>query len=116
MVGQIFSGHLRMVLLLMGVDRLGEGMEFRESIRFADAGDFILDSGWKSAIQLWAEGGIAPLDLGSEAVEVDEVLHDALVVTHAEILKVSLGFAFGVVQSKVIFQFSDKVRVVVEPG
>ena len=91
-------------------------MEFREGVRFADAGDFILDSGWKSAIQLWAEGGIAPLDLGSKVVEVDEVLHDVLVLTHVEILEVSLSFAFGVVQSKVIFQFSDNVRVVVEPG
>ena len=64
----------------MGVDRLGEGTEFGEGVRFADAGDLILDSGWKSAIQLSAEGNVTPLDTSSEVVEVNEVLHDVLVV------------------------------------
>ena len=30
------------------------------------------------------EGGVAPLDTGSKVVEVDEVLHDALVIMHLE--------------------------------
>ena len=37
--GHIFSGHLRMVLPILGVNRLGKGMEFMEGVRFADAGD-----------------------------------------------------------------------------
>ena len=92
-----------MALPISGVNRLGEGMEFMEGVGFADAGDFVLDAGWKSAIQLLEEGGITPLDSGSEAVEVDEVLHNVLVVTHMKIFKVSLGFAFRVVGCKVIF-------------
>ena len=66
-------------------------------------------------IQLLVEGSITPLDSSSEVVEVNEVLHNALVVMHAEILKVSLSFSLRVMWSKVIFQFSDKVRVVIEP-
>ena len=48
--GWIFSGHLRMVLPIMGINRLGEGTEFMEGVRFADVSDFVLDSGWKSTI------------------------------------------------------------------
>ena len=48
--GWIFSGHLRMVLPIMRINRLGEGTEFMEGVRFADVSDFVLDSGWKSTI------------------------------------------------------------------
>ena len=60
-----------MALPISGVDGLGEGMEFVEGVGFADMGDLVLDVGWKSAIHLLAEGGIAPLDTGSYAVEVN---------------------------------------------
>ena len=62
--GQIFSGHLRTVLPISGVDGLGKGMEFVEGVGFADAGDLVLDVGWKSVIHLSVEGGVAPLDTG----------------------------------------------------
>ena len=91
------------MLPISGVDGLGQGMEFMEGVRFADMGNFSLDAGWKSTIQLLAEGRVTPLYSGSEAVEVDKVFHDALVVTHAEIFKVSLSFAFRVMWSKIIF-------------
>ena len=69
--GGIFMGHLGMGLPILGVNRLGKGMEFMEGVGFADTGDLVLDEGWKSAIHLSVEGGIAPLDMGSKAVEVD---------------------------------------------
>ena len=59
------------MLPISGVNRLGEGTEFMEGVGFADAGNLILDAGWKSTIDLSAEGGIAPLDMGSKVVEVD---------------------------------------------
>ena len=65
-------------------------------------GDLILDSGWESAIQLSVEGSFFPLDASGEAVEVNEILHNALVIMHVEILKVSLCFALGVMWSKVV--------------
>ena len=49
------------------------------------------------------KGGFSPLDTSGEAVEVDQVLHYALVFIHAEIFEVGLGFTFGVMQSKVLF-------------
>ena len=67
----IFMGHLGTALPISGIDRLGEGTEFVEGVRFADAGNLVLDVGWESAIHLLVEGGIAPLDTGSEVVEVD---------------------------------------------
>ena len=63
--GWIFSGHLGAALPIMGVNGLGEGTEFMEGVRFADAGNLILDAGRKSAIHLSAEGGVTPLDTGS---------------------------------------------------
>ena len=69
----------------MRIDGLGEGTEFREGVRFANAGDFILDSGREPTVQLSVQGGFAPLDTGGESVEVDEVLHYALIVAHVEI-------------------------------
>ena len=69
--GQIFSGHLGTALPITGVNRLGEGMEFMEGVGFADVGNLILDAGQKSMIHLLVEGGVAPLDMGGEAVEVD---------------------------------------------
>ena len=62
--GQIFSGHLGVVLPILGVDGLGKGMEFMEGVRFADVGDLVLDAGRKFVIHLSAEGGVSPLDMG----------------------------------------------------
>ena len=39
--------------------------------------------------------------MGSELVEVDEVLHYVLVVTHVEIFQVAFTLTFGVVRFKV---------------
>ena len=92
-----------MALPISGVDGLGEGTEFVKGVRFADAGNLILDAGWKSAIQLLVDGSIASLDIGSEVVEVNKVLHDVLVIMHLEIFKVGLGLTFRIVGSKVVF-------------
>ena len=56
------------------------------------------------------------MDVSSKVVEVNEVLHNALVVIHVEILKVSLCFAFRVMQSEVVLQIHNEVRVVIKPG
>ena len=39
--------------------------------------------------------------MGSESVEVDEVLHYALVLAHVEIFQIAFAFAFGAVWSEV---------------
>ena len=49
-------------------------------------------------------------------ITTNKVLHNALVVTHAEILEVSFCFSLKVMWSKVVLQLCNKVRVVVKPG
>ena len=58
----------------MRIDGLGEGTEFREGVRFADVGHFILDLGWEPTVQLSAYGSFAPSDTGGESVEVDFIV------------------------------------------
>ena len=66
--GRIFSGHLRMALPILGVNRLGKGTEFVEGVRFANTGNLVLDVGQKSAIQLLVEGSVTPLGMGGKVV------------------------------------------------
>ena len=61
------------------------------------------------------EGSIAPQTWVVRWFKVNEVLHNTLVVVHVDICEVSLGFTFRVVQSEVIFQFSDFVGEIVKP-
>ena len=51
---QSFSGHFGAAFPITRVDGLGKGMEFRESVRFANVGDFVLDSGQEPMVQLSA--------------------------------------------------------------
>ena len=55
-----------------------------EGVRFANMGNLTLDARWKSTIHLL-------------------VLHNAVVIVHLEIFKVSLGLTFRIVGSEVIF-------------
>ena len=50
--GQSFPGHFRAAFPIMRIDGLGEGTEFGEGVGFADAGNFVLDLGWKPMVQL----------------------------------------------------------------
>ena len=94
---QSFPGHFRAAFPVMRVNGLGEG------VGFANASNLILDSGQESMVQWLAEGSFTPLDVSSEVIEVDQVLHYALVFMHAEVFKVSLCFTFGIVWSEVLF-------------
>ena len=67
----------------MSVNGLGEGVEVREGVGFSNMGNLILDLGWESSVQLLVEGCFAPLDTSGEVIEVNEVLHYALVFAHA---------------------------------
>ena len=51
-----------MVFPVAGVDRLDEGAESVEVVRFADSCDFILDATGKSIVELMVEGSVAPID------------------------------------------------------
>ena len=42
------------------------------------------------------------MDACSESVELDHILSDLLIVTHAEVFEVGFSFAYGVVWSEVV--------------
>ena len=86
---------------------------WRGSVGFSNTGDLILDLGWKTMVELLAEGSVTPLDAYCKAVEVDKVLHNALTIMHTKVLK--FGFGFGIVQTEVVFQLCNEVRVVIKP-
>ena len=48
------------------------------------------------------------------AVEVNEVVHDVVIITHVEILEFGFNFAFRVVQTEVVLQLHNKVRLLIE--
>jgi hypothetical protein len=53
------------VFPVMGVDALGEFVEFDEGIRLSDVGNLVLNSGWESDAKLSLESSLAPLDFWS---------------------------------------------------
>ena len=99
---------------ILGVNGLCQDLEFMEHVRFANTSHFILDPSWKSIVELVAEYSIPIMDACGEVVELNQVLGDLLVVTHSKYFKVSFGFTYGVVRSKVVFEFRHKFRVVID--
>ena len=51
---QGFPSHFGAAFPIMRIDELGEGVEFGESVGFTNAGDFVLDLGWKPTVKLLA--------------------------------------------------------------
>ena len=100
----------------MGIDGLGQGVEFMEHAGFTNTGHFVLDSCRESIVELMAECNVPPMDACGQAVELNQVFGDLLVVTHAKGFKVSFGFAYRVMWSKFVFQFGYKFGVVIDPG
>ena len=76
-----------------------------EHAEFTDMGYFILDPCWESIVELMAECGVPPMDTYSKVVELNQVFGDLLVVTHMKGFEVGSSFAYGVMWSKVVFQF-----------
>jgi len=100
---------------IMSVNGLDEGSEVREVVRFAYAGNLILDSGGKSVVELLLECSISPLDSSCKVIKFVEVFGDTLVVTHPEVFNFCFGLPFGVVGSKVRLELGNEFVVVIKP-
>ena len=100
---------------VLGVNGLSQNMEFMEYIGFTDADHFILDPSQESIVGLSVKCSIFPLDACDEAVEHNQVFCNSLIVTYTEGFKVSLGFAYRVMRSKVVFQLRHELGVVIKP-
>ena len=77
-------------------------MELMEDVRFANMSHLVLDPCCESVIELTAKCNIPPMDVCHEAVELNQVFGDSLVVTHMKGFKVSFSFTYRVVRSKVV--------------
>ena len=55
-------------------------------------------------------------DLGCEAVEIDDVSHNQMVVPHGEVLELVLCISNGVMGTKGFLEFSYKVNPAVHPA
>ena len=92
-------------MLFRSIDRLDEGAESVEVVRFADSYDFILDATGKSVVELTAEGGVAPIDFGGKLLKTDNVFSNFLIITHFESFKLIFHIGFNVERSKVGLEF-----------
>jgi hypothetical protein len=90
-------------------------VEGSKRIRFPITGNFVLDTSGESSVKVILESGFSPLGARGESVELHEILRDSLTIAHPEILELGLGFAFGVVRSKVDLQLGYKLLIVGEP-
>jgi hypothetical protein len=70
---------------------LGNNSELLEGIRFANLGDFVLNPGWESLVIFVAKGVLVPSELSGEAVKLDVILRDPVVVFHGKHIDVVLS-------------------------
>jgi len=72
----------------------------------------ILNAIWKTVIKDMTEGLTAPSHLDREAVEIDQVLCDLLVLLHLKVLKKGFRIALWVKRSEVLLKFPAEIQVI----
>jgi hypothetical protein len=97
------------------IDRLRVFSESNGQGGFADAGDFVLDVCWKSAIILMTKSSVTPLELSHEPRECDIIFCDVITFLQMETLHFRLSFSDRVVQTKVGVQLIDKDYPAAQP-
>jgi hypothetical protein len=99
----------------MSVDGLGNASEVLEGVRFANLGNFILNPGWESLIILVSKGALIPSELSGEAIKLDIILRDPIVVLHGEHIDVVLSIARWISGTEVISEFLCELVPIFEP-
>jgi hypothetical protein len=99
----------------MSVDGLGNTSELLEGVGFANPGNFILNLGWESLVILVSKGVLVPSDLSGEAIKLDIVLCDPVVVFHGEHIDVVLSVASQISQTEVVSEFLRELVPIFEP-
>jgi hypothetical protein len=76
--------------------------------------DFIFDTGGETVIELSAEGTIAPTsNEGGKAIELHNILRDALSVVQVESLELSFGISCWVVGTEVLRELEEELVIVI---
>jgi hypothetical protein len=78
------------------------------------ATDFVFDVGGETVVELTAKGTIAPTsNERGEAVELYDVLHDALSIAQLKLLELSFGVSDGVVRTEILRELEEELVVVI---
>ena len=110
------SADFRLALPVTSVHVLGEETKFSESLWFTNTGNLILDTVRKSIIKFVSERAfVISLDLGGEAIKLDDILVDVLTFPHEEVVKLVLRISDRVVWTEVSLEFQDELPVVIHP-
>jgi hypothetical protein len=76
--------------------------------------DFVFDTGGETVIELSAESTIAPTsNEGGEAIELHNILRDALSVAQVELLELSFGVSCWVVGTEVLRELEEELVIVI---
>ena len=106
----------RVTFPVAGIDRLDEGAESVEVVRFANSCNFIFDMAGKSVVELAAENSVTPFDFGGELLKADNVFSNFLVITHFEPFKLIFSISFDVKRTEVGLEFGNEFVIIVGPG
>ena len=114
-----FSWLARFLFAEVSLAALVLHSQYRAIVRFPKPGNFILNPGRKSVIELASKCGISPTlgkDPSSQSIKLDQILNDPLIIMHTEVLKLCFGFSFWIKRIKMATEFRDEFGVVGEPG
>jgi hypothetical protein len=76
--------------------------------------DFVFDMGGETIIELSVESTIAPTsNEGGEAIELYNILCDALSVVQVELLELSFGVSCWVVGTEVLRELEEELVIVI---
>jgi len=88
-----------------------------ESQGLADSSNLVFQTIQKSGVEEAAERAISiVLDVGGEAVEVHNILCNAVCILHSEVFKLVLGIGDGVMRSECALELSNEVNPAVHPA
>ena len=107
--------ELPFAFLVRPVDVVGELPEFQKRSQLSDPGNFVLDLVQKSMIVIVAEGGLIPMELHGEAIELNVVLGNTVQVHHAEMVDLHFHISGWVERSKVGLEFPKEQVPVFKP-
>ena len=105
------------MLPVASVNLLHKGTKPIQQPRFAYMAELIFYSVWEAVIEIMLEGTISiALDLGSKAIEVNNVSCNVMVVLYLEVVKQVLGISDQIMRSEGGMEFCDKGYPAVHPA
>jgi hypothetical protein len=97
------------------IDGLENTSELLEGVGFANPGNFILNPGCESLVILVSKGVLIPLELSGEAIKLNIILRDPVVVFHGEHIDVILSVTRQISWTEVVSEFLRELIPAFEP-